>query len=123
MPSLFGETAFFVASQRTIVCIARACVSRETEKHPAHPAYPTRKIFYFRCGMSGIGGIKSGYDKYTRIRAKTVLFFITTLLLKITTLLFFATTLLFFVMTVLIFDTTVLIFFVDKGVNKSIFHQ
>ena len=58
--------------------------------------------------MSGIGGIKSGYDKYnTRIRAKTVLIFITTLLLKITTRLFFATTVLFFIMTVVIFLLTV----------------
>ena len=57
--------------------------------------------------MSGIGGIKSGYDKYTRIRAKTVLIFITTLLLKITTRLFFATTVLFFIMTVVIFLSTV----------------
>ena len=29
------------------------------QKQPAHPAHPTRKIFYFQCGMSGIGGIKT----------------------------------------------------------------
>ena len=71
------------------------------KNHPAHPAYPTRKIFYFQCGMSGIGGIKSGYDKYTRARVKTLLFFAMTLLLKITTLLIFVTTLLIFATTVL----------------------
>jgi len=57
--------------------------------------------------MSGIGGIKSGYDKYTRIRAKVSQIFVpalgifaTTVLTKITTVLFFATTVLLIITTV-----------------------
>ena len=70
-------------------------INKETRKHPAHPAYPTRKIFYFQCGMNGIGGIKNGLTSITRIHARTVLFFITALLFFITTLLFCNDTIIF----------------------------
>ena len=85
---------------------SRSCIYRETRKHPAHPAYPTRNIFNFWCRMSGIGWIKSGYDKYTRIHARTVLFFITALLIFATALLIIVTTLLIIVTTLLFFLST-----------------
>ena len=52
--------------------------------------------------MSGIGGIKSGYDKYTCTRVRTVLIFATTVLILVTAVLIFATTVLMNMMTNLI---------------------
>ena len=39
------------------------------QKQSAHPAYPTRKIFYLQCGIGGMSGIKSEfrYHIYARV--------------------------------------------------------
>ena len=67
-----------------------------------HPAYPARKIFYFGCGIGGMSGIKSGYDKYMCACIRTVIVFVTTVLIIVRTVLILITTVLMNMMTILI---------------------